>query len=700
MTAAGPGRDLTIIFPIASVRDEENFRPFDTVAGETIAHRALRSFTPVADRIARVMFICTADDDARFAVHETLRALAPELPIDVVTVAARTSGPAATVALGCIAGAAAGRAIICDIDHRLGITPLLAAADRACGPAAHVATWPLKGEDLKRWSVACVDRAGRVVDVARRQLPGGSGAFVGLIGCYHIPDIAALAARCLDAPHADFAGYFTAAARRGEAAIAVPIHDAEFFGDADRIRAIEHPGLRYRGTIFSDIDGTLFEHEDVPSYATLPRLLPGSAETLGRWSDEGYFVVLCTARDASDEAALTAAIDALGIRYDRLICGLPSGPRVLINDRKPSAIFTTQAQSFEIARNQGIAGVQLPSIDHPTVLRRFEGGSFAETLLLEQDGRQFVRKRARKHEHLAAGYARLRAQYRTLERFGQVCPGIAPMVIGEADNSHEYYYDMEYLDGHRQLNLVDAAEIGPALGHLFETFDRAIYGHRNSTPGIGEAWFERHIEDKIYGKMDALALNATLRPLLIGPGVTMDGIVVPSLETLMFEAGQPAVRAVLAPTFLAAAHGDLTFQNIMVGSTPDSVRVIDMESSGALEAIELDLGKIFQSVFSQYDEWHLRRDALVERTTDGALSLRFVPRAPDAALLAQIVTSWSGLLLCSPDMVMVRGSFYLGLHLIRMVPFRLKDGEDQALYALATGLQWIARSLERARAML
>ena len=49
-------------------------------------------------------------------------------------------------------------------------------------------------------------------------------------------------------------------------------------------------------------------------------------------------------------------------------------------------------------------------------------------------------------------------------------------------------------------------------------------------------------------------------------------------------------------------HGDLTFQNVMVRGDGD-IKVIDMEAQDSLEAIELDLGKFFQSLHSQYETW-------------------------------------------------------------------------------------------------
>ena len=689
-------RDLSLVFPMAAGREGPSFRPLDKVAGEAIIHRALRGFDAQRDRIERVYFVYTEAEEARFDVARQLETIADGVPFAPVLLAEPTAGPAETVAQGVQRANVTGRAIVCDIDHRVDITPLLASADSLAGDA-HVATWPLHGEDLKRWSVGCVDNGGLIREVAERRLPTGSGSFAGIIGCYHFPAIERVAERCLAGGHTRYASYFNVEAEAGAAIRAVQLNHAEFFGDAQRIRAIEESEKRFKGTIFCDIDGTLLEHEDVPSYTRLPILLDGSRDKLNQWVDDGYFVVLCTARSAHEEDVLRGALDKLGLRYHRLICGLPSGPRILINDRKPSAIFTQQAHSFEIARNQGIERVHLPDTDHPTVLRRFEGGSFAETLLLDQHGKTFVRKRASKHDNLAAGYARLRAQFRTVERFDDICPGIVPKLIGERDDSHEYYYDMEYLEGYRQLNELAPDEISPALDILFDRFQHSIYSHQNRAPGAGDGWFETHIEQKIYAKMDDLARVEVLSPLLFGDGAEIDGRHTPSLERLMFDATTRDVRALLAPQFLSIVHGDFTFQNIMVGQSPDAVRVIDMESGSALDAIELDLGKLLQSVLSHYDSWHLASDPLTRSPSPGCVRLLYDVPLPDAGLVRQIEQSWGRLLMCSPEQVRIKGYFYLGLHLVRMVPFRLRESEDQALYALATALQWVDRSLALAR---
>ena len=55
--------------------------------------------------------------------------------------------------------------------------------------------------------------------------------------------------------------------------------------------------------------------------------------------------------------------------------------------------------------------------------------------------------------------------------------------------------------------------------------------------------------------------------------------------------------------------------------------------------------------------------------------------------------AWAQILACSADQVRTKGWFYMGLHLLRMVPFRLKVSDEQATYALISGIRWISQAL-------
>lgn len=680
---------LSLIFPLAG-QDGEEFRAFRLAGGESLIRRALRSFAPFQDRIDTVHCFILREQEERFSVSQRLRDEMEGFSFRVTLLDTVTSGPAETVSRGVMAAGISGRAIVCDLDHRLDVTPLFAAMDEAPDDCL-VSLWPLAGEDLKRWSVAAVSGAGLLSSVADKRLPTGAGFFQGVIGCYYFPDIAEVARHCANDGFTRFSGYFNSLATSAKPARGVRLAEAEFFGDEERIRLLD--GEKACGTIFCDIDGTLIRHQDKPDYSRLPDLLPGSREKLCAWIAEGYRVVLCTARAATDKDQLVAMLTALEVPYHDLLCGLPSGTRILINDRKPSAIFTAQALSLEIARDAGIGGLEIRPPSKPGVLRRFEGGSFAETLLLESDGRRFVRKRVAKDGNLSLGYGRLRDQYRTLERFALLDRQLVPALYGEENNSHEYFYDMEYLTDH--VTLADCApEIrGAVMEELFDKLERQLYGHRNCDPSVAQAWLLRHLEAKIDSKIEVMAENSMLRAFVMGEGFVIDGVPHPSLQKLMTKARRPEILAKFVPEFLSLVHGDMTFQNVMLG--PDGVKLIDMEAQDGLEAPELDLGKMFQSVFSQYEAWSRWTAPLCVPASDG-VALAFSPTAPDKNLTDALARRWSRILGCSEEKVALKGRFYLGLHLVRMVPFRLKQSEDQAAYALATALVQLNLAVEQA----
>jgi aminoglycoside phosphotransferase (APT) family kinase protein len=678
------------VFPIAgtSARSGFKFRPFLELGGETFIEAAARPFRKWSHVIARLVFVCLEEHERAHAVRARLGAMFADRRHDVVVLAKHTAGPAETVVRAIEAANITGRMIVCDCDHSVDVDPLF----RAIGDDAAdciLPTWSLRDEDLRAWSVAAVaDR--RVNGIAEKRLPEGNGEFVGVIGCAYLAD----AQRIIQLFHAGAAGYVSDLVQRliagGDRVLAVPIDKAEFFGDPRKLRSVRAKHNVLLGSIFCDLDGVLVEHEDTADYTRPLRPLPGSLERLRDWKTEGYFIVLTTARVAANEPALRAALDAAGVPYHHLITGLPSGPRFLINDRKPSALLVSQAQALEVERNQGIAHLSI-SQSYPSVRRRFKGGSFADTLLVEDDEKLFVRKRVSKRENLTLGYAKLKNQYRTLERFSRMSESLVAGLYGEHDNTIEYYYDMEYLPGHRLLSECGNGERGAALTSLLGVLGERVYAGGSRLGRSGSDWLEAHLASKIYARVDAVLGHPRLAPLVTAREIVIDQVVYPGLRELLARVSDPRTIGKLAPNSFCTVHGDLTFENVLYAG--GDVRLIDMDGADFVDAPELDLGKLFQSIVARYEDWAHSDRALFGSVRGSELACHYQAEAPDAELLAICEQAWSQILAASVDQVRVKGWFYMGLHLLRMVPFRLKVSEEQALYALANGVRWISRAV-------
>lgn len=681
---------ITVVFPIAgtSARSGFKYRPFLEIGGETFIEAAARPFAKWGRIVDRFVFVCLAEHDAQHNVTARLGAMFANRRHEVVALTKPTRGPAETVVRAIEAANISGRVIVCDCDHSIDVDPLFRTIEGSDADCV-VPTWRLKGEDLRAWSVAAVlDQ--RVTGIAEKRIPDGNGEFVGVIGCTYFARAGNIVELFDAEQHGFVSDLIGKQIGRGDRVLAVPIETAEFFGDPRKLRSVRARHNVRVGSIFCDFDGVVVEHEDVPDFTRPLRVLPGSIERLQDWMNQGYFIVITTARDAAQEPAMRALLAAAQIPYHHLIMGLPSGPRFLINDRKPSALLVPQAQALEVERNQGIDHLAI-SQSYPTVLRRFKGGSFADTLLVEDDEKLFVRKRVSKRENLSLGYTKLKNQYRTMERFSRMSAGLVAGLYGEHDNTIEYSYDMEYLPHHRLLSECSPAERAIALRRLLGVLGEMVYAGGSRLGRSGTEWLETHLANKIYGRLDAMLANPRLASVIKARQIAIDGVVYPGLNELLAQVSSPEAIAKLAPNLFCTVHGDLTFENVLYAD--GNVRLIDMDGADFVDAPELDLGKLFQSMVAKYEDWAHSDIQLFDHAHGIEFACRYRPSDLEAELEQICVDAWSQILACSPDQVRTKGRFYMGLHLLRMVPFRLKVGDEQAIYALINGIRWISRAL-------
>ena len=113
-----------------------------------------------------------------------------------------------------------------------------------------------------------------------------------------------------------------------------------------------------RKTIFCDIDGTIFKHQKtLNKMITQAELLPGIMDKFLEWRTKDYYIVLTTARPKGCRRITEQQLYGFGIFFDELIMGLPSGPRVLINDTKPDGTITSHAIALE--RDTGLENLEV-----------------------------------------------------------------------------------------------------------------------------------------------------------------------------------------------------------------------------------------------------------------------------------------------------------------------------------------------------
>lgn len=86
--------------------------------------------------------------------------------------------------------------------------------------------------------------------------------------------------------------------------------------------------------ILLDIDGTLFaQHSMVDIALGLPVvILPWVLVKIKEWRKKNYFICIITARPEILRPITETQLLKAGIVYDKLVMGIPSGVRTLVND--------------------------------------------------------------------------------------------------------------------------------------------------------------------------------------------------------------------------------------------------------------------------------------------------------------------------------------------------------------------------------
>ncbi len=97
-----------------------------------------------------------------------------------------------------------------------------------------------------------------------------------------------------------------------------------------------------------DLDGTLLKHNGYKTDGE-DSLLEGVKEYLDGLP-KGDKVIILTSRLEDYREATVNFLNSHGIRFDKILFGMPMGERILVNDRKPSGLDT--AVAFNLDRDR------------------------------------------------------------------------------------------------------------------------------------------------------------------------------------------------------------------------------------------------------------------------------------------------------------------------------------------------------------
>jgi len=106
-----------------------------------------------------------------------------------------------------------------------------------------------------------------------------------------------------------------------------------------------------RRTWFLDFDGTIVYQKSYLS--SEDHILPSTIDFFSSVIKEDDFVVITTGREEAHRDRIISFMSSYGLKCDQILCGLPTGPRIIINDSKPDG--TKTAHSLNVNRDEGIS---------------------------------------------------------------------------------------------------------------------------------------------------------------------------------------------------------------------------------------------------------------------------------------------------------------------------------------------------------
>lgn len=654
---------INVIFPIAGRGSRFNyeFKPFLKATEKSFIQHAREPFDRHLGHKAQYIFICTKEQEEKYNVRKTLHSFFPtDTSFKLCLLENYTSGPFETLYEAVNQLKLTGKSFVCDCDHIIDISPILKI--EKTNYDIIIPTYDMNIADEKNFAKVCYDRnTGLVSSFMEKEDQAKFDTVQGILGCYLFRDISIVTMYSELCTQANMTTFFSKLLEEKKyCLLTTQILNAEFFGTPQHLEQFRFKRAQH-STIFIDVDGTIINQTD-------KSVLPGAIDLISLWRKRGHYIVVTT---SSSEDETKEKLSKYNIIVDKIITGLPSGPRVLINDSKPYAPFYSMTHAINVDRNVGISSLStlLDRIEEGSHIRIKEffhnGHSYAKTcrVIDMKTKKEWVRKYATEK-----GQASLLQQVFDLQRLEHCSPGLTPKILKVEPG----FYDMEYLEDFKSLEKSEGTIVHDLLQRLvddvYSSFRRPIQDRKK--------WIKKYISTYITPKIK------DFNELLGNSYTYINENYYESLESLIEELDLDS----LAPTHEGIIHGDLTLQNIMYNEKTNKVVLIDPAGARPIDVLELELAKLLQSLLSQYSIWGRGTDIngyeLIIQT--GLNSYKIDPLFLETDKFEELQSTLQPLLLLMSGtsdkkcqkITFNRGVCFLGLFFIRMVPYMKDNGSE------------------------
>ena len=655
------------------------FKPFVYLDNRMFIEHVMDSFKIYDKIINFYIFIITEEQEDRYNVTNTINKIFEE-KIIINIIKNKTEGPYQTIINGIKENYE--NIIICDCDHQINIEPIIKYLENNESPDIIIPTWEIKKEDQKNWGKIVLKKEKIVNIVEKEELElKKEEEIYGMIGCYYFKNRNIIED---NNKYINISDYLKE--KRNELKIIIcKIREAYFFGTPEMVKNYIK-NKRCNENIICDVDGVLFKHSPHSNNNIEDNELIGNCKNIiKKWKEDNKKIILMTARSKRTEKEFKILLENKGILYDELIMGVNPGTRYVINDIKPSNIFTRQSIEINLERDNGIDEIICEEYlnNKIKILDIFKGGSFSKIYLLENNNYKYLRKHIIKNKINMEHYYRLKRQAEDLRRFYYYDNNLVPKFIKEHETNDEYYYDMEYLEEYKQLNTYDRETQNRVLIRLLSNMKESIYIYRKEIKGNN--FINEYFEEKIYPKINKFSNECKIMNYLINEDeVKINGKKYYGLKKIFDEINIYEY----SPTFICPIHGDLNFENILYNINNDDVKVIDMEGSRYVDSPVFDLAKIFQSIISKYEIWSNIDKVIIDNNIDNLICIDDYFMYDKSNL--EIIDFFKEIFNINDNNYIIKiGIFYMATYFIRFIPFRLKISNDHGVFAMIMAIIWL-----------
>lgn len=462
-------------------------------------------------------------------------------------------------------------------------------------------------------------------------------------------------------------------------------------------------GFLESGTIFLDLDGTLIEHDpgiynQYGSYnSTITVLSKETVTLLNSLWHQGHIIILTTARPENQRVALEKQLQEIGLKFDQIVCGLNGGPRLLVNDTKPSLPGIQTAYAANINRNQVDLNETLTQFSRAMSIKinRVFSGESGEITFLYQDSTDLLVRKVSQESQNSKDI--LKYQVDWFRKVGEFLPKNVPSVVNynsrESDTKH--FYDTKYIPS---LKPVGEGLLENSYEEMSERLEKVlrllsiVYTQFKEKNQTNLSYLKQIFNDKAlpgYSKASDKIKSNQLGKFM---GFRVNGIEISNvrgeLEKLIKDNeafwDELFENEKSLPTLI---HGDATLSNLMIDNEnviylldPIGTRVRpDFIYEGNLGRTDtlFDYSRIRLSLVDEYERW--QSDITLENTYDGIQNFIFRPRSLSSQGLEFLDRNWpSGF---SSENQILRELIHLTT-LCRILPYKLAAKNNEAAYML------------------